>query len=97
MMALEPDGGLALRIPLLTILLLTGDAASGQRFDGLVHGLAQKIAAALKPRAPVMLSFRNVSSMSAADAAVTQAAMERELRGLGLVVGERGQMEMKCR
>src|SRR6266850_742174 len=82
--------GSHLRIPLLTILLLTGDAASGQRFDGLVHGLAQKIAAALKPRAPVMLSFRNVSSMSAADAAVTQAAMERELRGLGLVVGERG-------
>lgn len=82
--------GSHLRFPLLTILLLTGSAASGQRFDGLVHDLAQKIAAALKPHAPVTLSFRNVSSMSAADAAVTQAAMERELRSLGLALGEPG-------
>jgi len=82
--------GSHLRIPLLTILLLTGDAASGQRFDGLVQGLAQKIAAALKPRASVTLSFRNVSSMSAADTSLTQAAMERELRALGLAVGDRG-------
>jgi len=82
--------GSHLRFPLLTILLLTGVAAWGQRFDGPVHGLALKIAAALKPHAPVTLSFRNVSSMSAADAAVTEAAIERELRSLGLGVGERG-------
>jgi len=49
--------GSHLRIPLLTILLLTGDAASGQRFEGLVHGLAQKVAAALKPHAPVVLQI----------------------------------------
>ena len=82
--------GSHLRFPLLTILLLTGVAAWGQRFDGPVHGLARKIAAALKPHAPVTLSFRNLSSMSAADAAVTEAAIERELRALGLGVGERG-------
>jgi hypothetical protein len=82
--------GSHLRFPLLTILLLTGVAAWGQRFDGPVHGLALKIAAALKPHAPVTLSFRNLSSMSAADAAVTEAAIERELRSLGLGVGERG-------
>jgi hypothetical protein len=38
----------------------------------------------------VTLSFRNVSSMSAADAVATQAAMERELRALGVAVGEPG-------
>ena len=78
--------GSHLRFSLLTILLLTGAAASGQRFDGPVHGLAQKIAAAVKPHAPVTLSFRNVSSMSAADAAMIQAAVERELGALGLVL-----------
>jgi hypothetical protein len=82
--------GSHLRFPILSILLLTGVAASGQRFDGPVHGLAQKIAAAVKPHAPLTLSFRNVSSMSAADAAATQAAMERELSTLGLPVGDRG-------
>src|SRR5260370_33298440 len=82
--------GSHLRFPLLTILLLTGVAASGQRFDGPVHGLAQKIVAALKPHAPVALSFRNVSSMSAVDTAATQAAMERELSALGLPAGDRG-------
>jgi hypothetical protein len=82
--------GSHLRFPLLTILLLTGAAASGQRFDGPVHGLAQKIAAALKPHAPLTLSFRNVSSMSAGDTAATQAALERELRSLGLPAGDRG-------
>ena len=83
--------GSHLRFPLLTILFLTGAAAPGQRFDGLVQGLAQKIASALKPHAPVTVSFRNVSSMSAADAAATQVAMERELRSLGVTLGERGQ------
>jgi len=82
--------GSHLRFPLLTILLLTGVAASGQRLDGPVQGLAQKIAAALKPHAPVALSLRNVSSMSAVDTAATQVAMERELRALGLTVGDRG-------
>lgn len=82
--------GSHLRIPLLIILLLTGVAASGQGLDGLVQGLAQKIAAALKPHAPVTLSFRSVSSMNAGDTAATQAAMERELRSLGLAVGDRG-------
>src|SRR5258708_35219981 len=82
--------GSRLRFPLLTILLLTGVPASGQRFDGLVHGLAQKIAPVVKPHAPVALSFRNVSSLSAADAALAQAAMERELRALGVAAGEPG-------
>jgi hypothetical protein len=45
--------GSHLRFPILSILLLTGVAASGQRFDGPVHGLAQKIAAAVKPHAPL--------------------------------------------
>ncbi len=80
--------GSRLRFPLLTILLLTGVTASGQRLDGPVHALAQKIASALKPRAQAILSFRNVSSMSAADAAAMQAAMERELRALGVAGGE---------
>jgi len=82
--------GSHLRFPLLTILLLTGAAAGGQRFDGPAHGLAQKIAATVKPHAPVMLSFRNVSPMSAADTALTQAAVERELRALGLALTAQG-------
>lgn len=82
--------GSHLRFSFLTILLLTGVTASGQRFDGPVHGLAQKIAAAVKPHAPVTLSFRNVSSMSAADAAMTQAAVERELGALGLALSAPG-------
>ena len=82
--------GSHLRFPLLTILLLTGVAASGQRLDGPVQGLAQKIAAALEPHAPVALSLRNVSSMSAVDTAATQVAMELKLRALGLTVVDRG-------
>jgi len=78
------------RFSLLTILLLTAAAASGQRFDRLVHGLAQKIATAVKPHPPVTLSFRNVSSLSAADAALARAAIDRELRGLGVAAGEPG-------
>src|SRR6266481_4657207 len=78
------------RFPLLTILLLTVAAAWGQRFDGPVHGLARKIAAAVKPHAPVTLSFRNMSSMSPAETAMTQAAIEGELRALGLAAGAQG-------
>src|SRR5579859_1229623 len=78
------------RFSLLTILLLTAAAASGQRFDRLVHGLAQKIATAVKPHPPVTLSFRNVSSLSAADAALARAAIDRELRALGVAAGEPG-------
>jgi len=80
--------GSRLRFPLLTILLLTGVTASGQRFEEPVHGLAQKIAAVVKPHPTVTLSFRNVSSLSAVDAALAQAAMERELRALGVAAGE---------
>jgi len=82
--------GSRLRFPLLTILLLNGAAAWGQRFDGPVHGLAQKIAAALKAPAPMTLSLRNMSSMSAADAAKVGAAIERELGALGLVLSAPG-------
>ncbi len=79
------------RFPLLTILFLIDATASGQSFDGLAHGLAQKVAAALKPRQPVALSLRNVSSMSPADAALAQAGLERELHALGVAAAEPGQ------
>jgi hypothetical protein len=80
--------GSRLRFSLLTILFLTGAAASGQRFDGPAQSLARKIAAAVKPHASAILLFRNVSSMSAAEAAAAQAAIEHELRILGVAVGE---------
>ncbi len=66
------------------ILFLTAATAWCQSFDELAHGLAQKIAAALKPHEPVALSFRNVSSTSASDAAAAQAVIERELGALGV-------------
>ena len=68
-----------------TILFLTAAAAAWcQNFDQPAHALAQKIAAALTPREPVALSFRNISSLGASDASAAQAAIERELAALGV-------------
>jgi hypothetical protein len=69
------------------ILFLTAATAWCQSFDDPAHALAQKIAAALKPHEPVALSFHNVSSASASDAAAAQAAIEREMGILGVDYG----------
>lgn len=59
-------------------------AAWGQGFDEPARGLARKIAAALKNRDAVTLSFAGVASLSPSDAAAAREAIERELRGLGV-------------
>jgi hypothetical protein len=71
-----------------TILFLAAAAAWCQSFNEPAHGLAQKIAAVVKPPGQVMLAWRNLSSMSPADAAAAQAGLERELRALGLALAD---------
>jgi hypothetical protein len=81
--------GSRLRFLSRTILFLAAAAAWCQSFSEPAHGLAQKIAAVVKPPAQVTIALRNLSSMSPADASAAQAGLERELRALGLTLAER--------
>jgi len=55
-----------------------------QGFDEPAHSLAQKMAAVLKTREPVMFSFSAVAAVSASDAAAARDAIERQLPGAGI-------------
>lgn len=59
-------------------------AAGGQSFDEPAHALAEKIAADLKTREPVAISFTSVGTASASAAVAAREAIERELRAAGL-------------
>jgi hypothetical protein len=73
------------RLLIQTILFLVVVAAAwGQGFDAPARELARKIAAALKSREAVTVSFAGVASLSPSDAAAAREALERELRGLGV-------------
>jgi hypothetical protein len=78
-----------------TILLLTGGATWCQSFDELAHGLAQKISILLKAQAieRVSLAFHDISTMSPADAVAARAAIEHELRNLGVGTVETAQAD----
>src|SRR5438105_2811635 len=85
--------GFPRRIFTSTILLLIGAVAWCQSFDELAHGLAQKISSVLKsqPVEKVYLSFQDVSPMSPPDAAAARAAIEHELRTMGVTTVETAQ------
>jgi len=74
------------RIFLPAILVLASATVWAEAYDEQTHGLAQKIAASLKPRETVVLSFRNLSAMTSSDVNAAQTALERELRALGVTV-----------
>jgi len=57
--------------------------------DELGRALARKIAAGLKPREPVTLSFHNLSTLAPEEMAAAQSELGRALTGLGVVVTER--------
>ena len=78
--------GPRLRILLPAILALASATIWAETYDELAHGLAQKIAASLKPREAAVVSFRNLSTMSSSDVHGAQAAIERELRALGVTL-----------
>jgi len=69
-------------IPLIFVSLAL--TAWCQGFDEPAHALAQKIAAVLKTREPVMFTFASVAPVSPSDAAAAQDAMERQLPGAGI-------------
>jgi hypothetical protein len=55
-----------------------------QGFDEPALALAQKIAAILKTREPVMFSFNSAAAVSPSDAAAAREAMGRQLPGVGI-------------
>src|SRR5690349_6961842 len=65
-----------------------------QSFDGTAASLARKIAALLPQPEAVTLSFRNLSSMTSADASGARAVLERELHAQGLTVRGQGGVEV---
>src|ERR1700682_5454334 len=79
------------------ILLLIGAAAWCQSFDELAHGLAQRISNTLKPQSveKVSLSFHAIAPMSPPDAAAARAAIERELRTMGISTVETAQGDVE--
>jgi hypothetical protein len=85
--------GFPRRIFTPTILLLIGAVAWCQSFDELARGLAQKMSNVLKLQSveKVSLSFHDVSPLSPPDAAAARAAIERELRALGVNTVEAAQ------
>ena len=89
--------GVPRRIFTSTFLLLIGAAAWCQSFDELAHGLAQKIASVLKAQSVerVSLSFHDISPMSPPDAAVAYAAVEHELRTMGVSTVETAQADVE--
>ena len=74
------------RIFLPAILVLASATVWAEAYDEQAHGLAQKIAASMKPREDAVLSFRNLSAMSSSDVNGAQTALERELRALGVTL-----------
>jgi len=72
------------RFLLLTFLVSLASTAWGQSFDEPAQALAEKIAAAIKTRAPVTFSFSSVAAVSPSDAASAREAIERELQTLGI-------------
>ncbi len=83
--------GSRLRIFFQAILVLVAVTARAQNYDQLAHGLAQKIAAGVKPREAAWLSFHNMSTMSPSDVSAAHAALERELHALGITLAAQSQ------
>jgi len=81
--------------PILLILLAL--TAWGQSFDEPAHGLAQKIAAVLRAREPVMLSFTSVATVSASDATAARDAIERQLPGAGITTNPQAGISVAIR
>lgn len=79
--------GPRLRILFPAILVLVVVTACAQSYDQQARGLAQKIAAGLKPREAAFLSFRNISTMNPSDVNAAHTALERELYALGVALG----------
>src|SRR5712692_10549613 len=77
------------KLLLPAILVFISTAAWGQSPDEPARGLAQKIAAALESRQPAILSVRNASSAGTTDIAAARAALERELRAVGIRIADR--------
>jgi len=75
------------RFFLLILLISLALRARAQSFDEPAHALAQKIAAALKTREPVVFSFSSVAAVSPSDAAAAREAIERELHKVGIATG----------
>jgi hypothetical protein len=76
--------GSRLRILFPAILVLVVVTACAQNYDPLAHGLAEKIAAGLKPRETASLAFHNMSTMNPSDVNAARTALARELHGLGV-------------
>ncbi len=83
--------GSRLRISFPAILVLVVVTAGAQSYDQLAHGLAQKIAACLKPREAASLSFHNMSTINPSDVNAAHAVLERELRALGVTLAASSQ------
>ena len=83
--------GSRLRIFFPAILVLVVVTACAQSYDQQAHGLAQKIAAGLKPREAAFLSFHNISAMNPSDVNAAHAALERELHALGVTLAAQSQ------
>jgi hypothetical protein len=73
-----------LRIFFPAILLWVVVTAFAQSYDQQAKGLAQKVAAGLKPREAAFLSFHNISTMNPSDVNAAHTSLERELRALGV-------------
>jgi hypothetical protein len=88
--------GSRLRISFPAILVLVVVTACAQSYDQLAHGLAQKIAARLKPREAASLSFHNMSTMNPSEVNAAHAALERELhaQGIALAAPSQGGIEV---
>jgi len=78
--------GSRLRIFFPAILVLVVATAFAQNYDQQAHGLAQKIAAGLKPRETASLLFHSISTMSPSDSDAARTALERELHALGVAL-----------
>ena len=91
MMAHESDGGRSPETPYSNNSVPVAAAAWGQSFDEPARALARKIAAVLKNREAVTVSFAGVASISPSDAAAAREALERELRGLGVNIAGQSQ------
>jgi hypothetical protein len=68
----------------IILFLVMAAAGWGQDYNEPAQALARKIAAALKNRDAVTVSFTGMPSLSPSDAAAAREALERELRGLGV-------------
>ena len=83
--------GSRLRILFPAIFVLVVVTAGAQSYDQQAHGLAQKIAAGLKPRETAFLLFHNISSMNPSDVNAAHTALERELHALGVTLASQSQ------